>query len=361
MAAAGSPGGSSGTPTNNSTSELLTQLVQDRDDLVTNLTTKGITGLTGDETFTELVPEVLNISGGADISEYFNTTINENTAQNNSVIVKSLKKLPNITIGSNVTNLSYAFHMFKGSTLPTITIQSNNITDTSYMFNSCSNATSFPQIDTSKCTTVENMFNGCASAITLPSLDLSMATTTNGLYMNCQSLQTAPSLNTSNVESFSNMFYGCKSLRTIPQYDTSNGQKFSSMFYHTASNEYSLWEEIPLLDFSSAISVRSMLNSNWGNSFQHTSGFNNLTILGGFKDLGEAYLTTRAANYADYKLDLSYLYNLTHDSLMNVINNLYDIATKGCNTQQLVLGSYNLAKLSAAEIAIATNKGWAVS
>ena len=45
-------------------SEQLTQLVSDRDDLVSNLTTKGISGLTGDETFTELVPEVLNISGG---------------------------------------------------------------------------------------------------------------------------------------------------------------------------------------------------------------------------------------------------------------------------------------------------------
>jgi len=46
---------------------------------------------------------------------------------------------------------------------------------------------------------------------------------------------------------------------------------------------------------------------------------------------------------------------------MNVINNLYDIATKGCNTQQLVLGSTNIAKLTAEEIAIATNKGWTVS
>lgn len=44
--------------------EQLTQLTQDRDDLVDNLTTKGITGLTGDETFTELVPEVLNIPSG---------------------------------------------------------------------------------------------------------------------------------------------------------------------------------------------------------------------------------------------------------------------------------------------------------
>ena len=46
---------------------------------------------------------------------------------------------------------------------------------------------------------------------------------------------------------------------------------------------------------------------------------------------------------------------------MNVINNLYDIATKGCNAQLLYLGSTNLAKLSAEEIAIATNKGWTVS
>lgn len=42
----------------------LTQLESDRQDLVDNLETKGITGLTGDETFTELVPEVLNIPSG---------------------------------------------------------------------------------------------------------------------------------------------------------------------------------------------------------------------------------------------------------------------------------------------------------
>jgi hypothetical protein len=46
------------------TADYLNQLEQDRQDLVDNLETKGITGLTGDETFTELVPEVLNISGG---------------------------------------------------------------------------------------------------------------------------------------------------------------------------------------------------------------------------------------------------------------------------------------------------------
>lgn len=47
------------------TADYLNQLESDRQDLVDNLETKGITGLTGNETFTELVPEVLNISGGS--------------------------------------------------------------------------------------------------------------------------------------------------------------------------------------------------------------------------------------------------------------------------------------------------------
>ena len=46
------------------TADYLNQLEQDRQDLVDNLETKGITGLSGDETFTELVPEVLNIPSG---------------------------------------------------------------------------------------------------------------------------------------------------------------------------------------------------------------------------------------------------------------------------------------------------------
>lgn len=46
------------------TADYLNQLEQDREDLVDNLETKGITGLSGDETFTELVPEVLNIPSG---------------------------------------------------------------------------------------------------------------------------------------------------------------------------------------------------------------------------------------------------------------------------------------------------------
>ena len=47
---------------------------------------------------------------------------------------------------------------------------------------------------------------------------------------------------------------------------------------------------------------------------------------------------------------------LTHDSLLDIINNLSTVST----TQTLTIGSTNLAKLSSDEITIATNKGWTI-
>lgn len=104
------------------------------------------------------------------------------------------------------------------------------------------------------------------------------------------------------------------------------------------------------MDGSSALEIRNMFDS-----------CSKLVNFGGFKNLGMNYSTTASANNSAYTLTLSSCSNLTHDSLMNIINGLYDIASKGCNVQKLVLGTTNLAKLSDEEKAIATNKGWALS
>lgn len=86
-----------------------------------------------------------------------------------------------------------------------------------------------------------------------------------------------------------------------------------------------------------------------------------LTTFGGLLNIGQAFSTTNPENASANKIDLHYSDQLTHDSLMNVINGLYDIATKGCNAQSLYISSTNIAKLTSEEIAIATNKGWTVS
>ena len=141
------------------------------------------------------------------------------------------------------------------------------------------------------------------------------------------------------------MFYSSNYLKYVQGFDTSNVTSMYSMFQYCQS-----LVTVPKLNASKVVMVSNM----FGNC-------NNLTNLGGLENLGQAYDTTKSANYSSYTLDLSGSNKLTHDSLMNVINNLYDIKSKGCNPQSLVLGSTNLAKLSSEEVAIATEKGWNVS
>ena len=51
---------------------------------------------------------------------------------------------------------------------------------------------------------------------------------------------------------------------------------------------------------------------------------------------------------------------LTHDSIINIISCLQDLTGTG-NTRTLTLGATNLAKLTDAEKAVATEKGWTLA
>ena len=91
----------------------------------------------------------------------------------------------------------------------------------------------------------------------------------------------------------------------------------------------------------------------------------NLTDFGGFENIGKAYLTREPQNNIYYKVKMSDSSKLTEQSLINTLNGLYDIKTKGCKPQQVVLGSTNLAKLTSEEgqqaLASSTEKGWSIS
>ena len=74
-------------------------------------------------------------------------------------------------------------------------------------------------------------------------------------------------------------------------------------------------------------------------------GCDDLTTLGGFAGL---------------KVDLALFRSplLTHDSLLNVINEAADVTA---NPKTLTLGTNNLVKLTDEEKAIATSKGWTLA
>ena len=245
---------------------------------------------------------------------------------------------------SKVINMSYMFNCcYSLKTIPLLNTAS--VTNMSNMFKNCYSLTTIPLLNTASVTNMNNMFNYCHSLKTIPLLDTSNVTSIAGMFQNCYSLTTIPLLDTSKITNMSNMFNCCYSLKIIPLLDTSKVTNIYNMFYYCRS-----LKTIPLLDASSVNYIN--------NTFRSCDSLENID---GLYNLGKAYSTSNSANYSYYILDLTYCPNLTHDSLMNVINNLYDIATKGCNSQSLQLGSANIAKLTEDEIAIATNKGWTVS
>lgn len=205
-----------------------------------------------------------------------------------------------------------------------------------------------PSIDFSDLTSLFGMFTKCYSLTAIPQLDISNVTGMSAAFGYCYSLETIPQLNTSKVTSMYNTFYYCYSLKTIPQLNTSKVTTMGAMF----SGCYSL-TVMPQLDTSNVNHVREMF-----------SGCYSLMTLNGLLNLGQAYLITASANFLNYTLNLSSS-KLTEQSIINVLNNLYDIKTKGCKPQQVVFGSTNLAKLTSEEgqqaLSNAQSKGWTVS
>lgn len=96
-----------------------------------------------------------------------------------------------------------------------------------------------------------------------------------------------------------------------------------------------------------------------------TARLNSLVDFGGLENIGKAYLTTVPQNYVYYTITFDSSPKITEQSLINVLNGLYDIATKGCKPQKVVLGSNNLAKLTSEEgqqaLSNSQAKGWSIS
>ena len=138
--------------------------------------------------------------------------------------------------------------------------------------------------------------------------------------------------NTSSVTSMQGMFAGCRSLRKLDlkHFNTSKVTNFGNMF----NGCYNLYD----LDFSSldtsAVAANTTLTM-----FQDCDNLTNLKV-------GKITVNFRFTNCN----------KLSHDSLMNVINALEPTDT----TLTLTIGSTNIAKLTEAELAIATEKGWTV-
>ena len=169
----------------------------------------------------------------------------------------------------------------------------------------CQSLTEFPLLDVSKGTNFVNAWADCYKLTSFPMLDLSKGREFDCAWQNCKALTEFPALNLSRGMSFDNAWNGCSALTTMAQLDLSHAEH------------------------------EGFLNT-W-------KGCSSLTNLGGFGAIKQSF-------------SLSNSPKLTVESMMNIIN---QAATIDAGT--MTFGSTNLAKLTDAQKAVATSKGWTLA
>lgn len=201
--------------------EYINQLKSDRSDLVDNLETKGITDLTGDETFTELVPKVLDIQNATIQSK--EVTITENGTINVEPEAP-YTALSNVNITTNVTpdySKQWATTLSSGSTgNPGIYLSIKDI----------------PVTFTPAGTSLAQAFTVCNKLVVSPKIiNTSNVTRVDGMFRECTSLKTIQLFDTSNVTVFEQFCYGCANLEDFPQFNLSKATSLSSFMNGTTN------------------------------------------------------------------------------------------------------------------------------
>ncbi len=146
----------------------------------------------------------------------------------------------------------------------------------------------------------------------------------------CTALKYVRAMNSCNVTDFVYAFYGCSSLTEIESIDTSSAASVGEMFHNCSS----------LVRINSPLDISNVV-SQLDSTFVGCSSLQELRFTGTI--------------HVD--IWLSGAGKLSIDSLLSTLNALADLTGTGIS-KKITLGAKNKAKLTEAQLAIATAKGW---
>lgn len=244
----------------------------------------------------------------------------------------------------DTSNVICTEYMFRGSNAMTSVplFDTSNVISMLYMFSDCTALTSVPHFDTSKVTNMGYMFSGCNTLTSVPLFDTSKVTNMNSMFRYCRNLITIPEFDFSNVTTLGYMFNACTSLKELPNLNIKKIKSFSSDWMATKV------EKIGVIDCDSVENAQYILAY---------SNLTTLTDFGGFRNLGKASnLLNTGTQYFLYNVP-----NLSYDSLLNILNLLYDRASAGYSVLNIKLHPNHMALLSDDDKTIAINKGWSLT
>ena len=238
---------------------------------------------------------------------------------------------------SSVTNMGGMF--FQCYNLQGIDVSgwdTSSVTDMSYMFNQCHNLQGIDVSgwDTSSVTDMSYMFNQCYSlqSVNVNNWDTGAVTDMNSMFQQCYNLQSIDMSNwdTKAVTKMGGIFSECYTLQSV---DMSN------------------W------DAGAVTNMSGIFNQCYNLQSVNAAGVNITKLINNTPYLNLASLVTLYPFVISTNQSFSSATKLSIDSLIRIINSLPEVTT----TRTLALGQTNKLKLTAEQIAIATEKGWTVA
>lgn len=174
-----------------------------------------------------------SISGGGDLSEYFEDTIPSGVySQYSAGVINIIKKLPSgLKIGNSMDYMFYQMRTLEE--LPML--DTSNVTSMKNTFSSCSKITKVPLYNTSKVTNMYQLFNSCGELTEIPLFDTGLVSDFGFFVYYCTGLSSFPQLNTQSATKMNYMFGGCSKLQTIPVLNTSNVTDLSNFVMNCTS------------------------------------------------------------------------------------------------------------------------------
>jgi len=243
----------------------------------------------------------------------------------------SLQSVPLFNTQNVTQILSMFANCFSLKSVPLFNTE--NVTVVQFMFQNCISLESVPLFNTQNVTNISRMLTGCFSLKSVPLFNTQNVTNFQDMLISCWSLKSVPQFNTNFATNMSFMFADCFSLKSVPSFNTQNVTTMNSMFRSCQS-----LNSIPAL---STQSITTTSGSDFGAFAQNANSLNRCQII-----------LARTVSFANCQL--------SRDAIVEIFNNLVD-RTSTTSATITITGNWGVGALSAADLAIATNKNWVVT
>lgn len=244
-------------------------------------------------------------------------------------------------------------------------VNTAGVTSMSSMYEYCYNLATVPLLDTSRVTSFKGLFNKCYGLITVPKYDTSKATNIQNMFSECRSMHILPDCDFSKATNMVSAFALMSNITEFPgsynfgavvnatyawagdwgfyneqkdTYAVGNLRRFPAYSMPECTTLTGAWQDQTVLYSLGKLNIPKCINID--NAF---NGCFNLTNVGGFTGL-------------KCNINMSHCSKLTTASMVNIMTEAADVTALGQRT--MTFGAVNLAKLTDAQKAIATEKGW---